>query len=223
MIGNSDGERHPVRAILVHGMGRTAASQVWLAARLCKRGIKVSLFSYSATLGAFDGTVRRLVKFIEGRSENDTFILVGHSLGCVLIRSALPELRGAAPHACFFLAPPSKASRAAKAFRDTRLYRAMNGEMGQLLSDSAFMASLPIPSVPTRVYAGTKGPRGKHSPFGLEPNDGILAVSETPLFEGQAVTEIPMLHTFIMNSQRVLDDIVDVAQATRNPAGRKHS
>jgi len=202
-----------MRAILVHGMGRTAASQIWLAARLCRRGIKVSLFSYSATFGTFDDTVRRLSEFIRKRSGHDGFILVGHSLGCVLIRSALPGLQGPEPQACFFLAPPSKASRAAKAFRDTPLYRALNGEMGQLLSDPAFMESLPVPKVPTRVYAGNKGLRGKHSPFGLEPNDGILAVSETPLFEGQSIIELPMIHTFIMNSQRVLDDIVEVARA----------
>ncbi len=200
-----------MRAILVHGMGRTAASLLWLAARLCRRGIKVSLFSYSATFGTLDDTVRRLSDFIQKWSEDDDFILVGHSLGCVLIRSALLVPYERAPRACFFLAPPSKVSRAAKAFREFPLYRAWNGEMGQLLSDAAFMESLPVPKVPTRVYAGNKGPQGTHSPFGLEPNDGILAVSETALYEGQPIIEIPMIHTFIMNSQRVLDDIVEVA------------
>lgn len=194
-------------------MGRTAASQLWLAARLCGRGISVSIFSYSATFGTFDDTVKRLAAFIEKRTAKEEFILVGHSLGCVLIRSALPELRGGEPLACFFLAPPSKASRAAKLFHDAPLYRVLNGEMGQLLSDETFMDSLPVPNVPTRIYAGTKGPRGRHSPFGHEPNDGILAVSETPLFEGQPITELPAIHTFIMNSQRVLDDIVE---ATKN-------
>lgn len=203
---------HPLRAILVHGMGRTAVSQMWLAARLRRRGVKVSLFSYSATFNTFDATVKRLAEFIEKRSVKDTCVLVGHSLGCVLIRSALAELRGAAPSACFFLAPPSKASRAAKAFRSSAIYRAFNGEMGQFLGDPSFMDSLPIPTIPTRVYAGNKGPRGRHSPFGLEPNDGILAVSETPLYEGQSIIEVPMIHTFIMNSRSVLEDILEAAR-----------
>lgn len=204
-----------MRAILVHGMGRTAASQLWLAAGLCRHGIKVSLFSYSATFGVFDDTVHRLAEFVQARGGKGSFVLVGHSLGCVLIRAALPQLQNSAPLACFFLAPPSQASRTAKAFRDSTLYRALNGEMGQLLSDPAFMAALPVPSVPMRVYAGTKGFRGKRSPFGEEPNDGILAVSETPLFEGQPVIEVPKIHTFIMNSRRVLEDIVELAHAGR--------
>lgn len=200
-------------------MGRTAASQIWLAARLCRRGVKVSLFFYSATFQSFDDTTNRLREFIQKRMKgsDDSFVLVGHSLGCVLIRSALPKL-AMAPAACFFLAPPSQASRAAKAFRDTPLYRVLNGEMGRLLSDPAFMNALPIPTVPTKVYAGTKGPRGKHSPFGFEPNDGILAVSETPLWEGQEITEIHMIHTFIMNSPQVLKDILEVAQALETEA-----
>ena len=206
----------PLRAILVHGMGRTAASQVWLAARLCRRGVKVSLFSYSATFATFEDTALRLATFTQDHSgaPDSPFVLVGHSLGCVLIRKALPML-AIQPTACFFLAPPSKASRAALAFRDTTIYRALNGEMGQLLGDSAFMNSLPIPTVPTKVYAGTKGPRGPHSPFGLEPNDGILALSETPLWAGQPVIEINMIHTFIMNSQQVLDDILELARSSQ--------
>lgn len=202
-----------MRAILVHGMGRTAASQLWLAARLCRHGVKVSLFSYSATLGTYAGTVQRLIGFIQKRNQNEAFVLVGHSLGCVLIRSALPELGGREPLACFFLAPPSKASRAAKAFRNSPFYCVLNGEIGQLLGEPAFMASLPIPKVPMKVYAGNKGLRGKHSPFGFEPNDGILAVAEIPLFEGQSIIELPMLHTFIMNSRQVLDDILEVANS----------
>lgn len=69
------------------------------------------------------------------------------------------------------------------------------------------MAALPIPSVPVRIYAGTSGPRGALSPFGNEPNDGILTVSETAL-GAFPVIQVPALHTFIMNSRIVADDIV---------------
>ena len=69
------------------------------------------------------------------------------------------------------------------------------------------MSSLPVPEIPTRIYAGTAGPRGPLSPFGSELNDGILTVSETEL-PGIPLVQVPALHTFIMNTRVVADDIV---------------
>jgi hypothetical protein len=84
------------------------------------------------------------------------------------------------------------------------------GEMGQLLADDAFMLQLPMPAVPTRIYAGVGGPRAAWLPFGMEPNDVILGVSEaTGGFAGEVV-EVPSVHTFIMHSRRVAADIASV-------------
>ena len=80
--------------------------------------------------------------------------------------------------------------------------------MAQLLADPNFMESLPLPNVPTKIYAGTAGPRGRRSPFGNEPNDSVLMVKETML-PGVPHQTFPVLHTFIMNSQLVTKDIVD--------------
>lgn len=52
------------------------------------------------------------------------------------------------------------------------------------------------------------GPRAAWLPFGMEANDGILSVSEaTDRFKAVAL-RLPSLHTFIMNSNRVYDDMV---------------
>ena len=195
-----------MKALLVHGMGRSPASQLLLALRLERAGIRTHLFGYS-TLASFNGTVARLAARAALVSGSHPFILIGHSLGSVLIRAALPVLSPRGPSACFFLAPPSTACRAARHFSRQRLFRLLTGEAGRHLADEAFMAALPIPSVPVRMYAGTSGPRGALSPFGNEPNDGILAVSETAL-GAFPVIEVPALHTFIMNSRIVADDIV---------------
>mgnify|MGYP006915170926 CR=1 FL=1 len=77
------------------------------------------------------------------------------------------------------------------------------------------MSSLPVPKVPTRIYAGTAGPRGRLSPFGNEPNDGILTVKETEI-PGIPIVHVRALHTFIMNARIVADDIVAHA-LTLNP------
>jgi pimeloyl-ACP methyl ester carboxylesterase len=188
-------------------MGRSPLSQLLLAKRLCSFGIRVELFGYS-TLRPFNASVNRLVNRIVESGDDEPFILVGHSLGCVLIRAALPRLRGLQPAACFFMAPPNKVPRAARFFAPKRLYRLLAGDSGQLISNEAFMAALPVPEGPVRVYAGTAGYRGRLSPFRYEPNDGVLAVSETALSPAHVPMLVPTLHTFIMNSQAVANDIV---------------
>ena len=66
--------------------------------------------------------------------------------------------------------------------------------------------------VPTKIYAGTAGPRGRYSPFGDEPNDSVLTVRETML-PNVPLQTIPVLHTFIMNSKVVTQDIVKTARS----------
>jgi pimeloyl-ACP methyl ester carboxylesterase len=196
-----------MRAILVHGMGRSPLSQLLLAKRLRASGIRVDLFGYSTFL-PFNTSVNRLVRRVAALGDEEPFILVGHSLGCVLIRAALPRLGRRRPSGCFLLAPPNVVPRAARFFASNPLYRFFTRDSGQLLSDEAFMAALPVPEGTVRVYAGTAGYKGKLSPFRKEPNDGILSVSETMLSADDAPMLVPALHTFIMNSALVANDIV---------------
>jgi hypothetical protein len=91
--------------------------------------------------------------------------------------------------------------------------------MAQLLADPQFMTSLPVPGVPTKIYAGTAGPRGRRSPFGAEPNDSVLMVKETMLPNVPHQT-FPVLHTFIMNSREVTQDIITLAKEYSTTAHR---
>jgi pimeloyl-ACP methyl ester carboxylesterase len=192
----------------IHGMGRTPISQLVLAKRLRLRGFRVHLFGYS-TVQSFETCLTRLVSRARKLAGEEPFVLVGHSLGCVLIRAALPRIQPLRPVACFFLAPPSRVAKAARFFANSSLYRLLTRDSGQLLASEAFMESLPVPDVPVRVYAGTGGYRGRFSPFKSEENDGILALSETPLFVGAEVVRVPAIHTFIMNSELVANDIAE--------------
>jgi len=199
-----------LHAILVHGMGRTPVSMLLLAKRLRAAGIKPHLFGYSAAFERWQPCVDRLQRFIAVRSGGAHFIVVGHSLGCVLTRAVLPQL-AQAPQMCFFLAPPTRASSYAIKLSQWRLFRLITGEMGQLLANQEFMESLPIPQVPLRIYAGIKGPRGSWTPFGDEPNDGILSVSEVQL-ASFPLQLLPTIHTIIMNSQQMTDDLLAAVQ-----------
>jgi hypothetical protein len=197
-------------AVLIHGMGRTPLAMSLLAARLQRASIRPHLFGYSVTFERWDRCVQRLEKFIVRRVGASEYIIVGHSLGTVLGRAVLPRLSHP-PAACFLLTPPTRACKAARHFAAFPLTKLLGGEMAQLLADQEFMDSLPPTRVPMKIYAGTAGPRGRYSPFGNEPNDSVLTVKEM-LLPGVPVQTLPVLHTFIMNSKAVTNDIVKVAK-----------
>lgn len=197
-------------------MGRSPLSLLLLAKRLRSFGIEADLFGYS-TLRPFAVSRDRLVTRVLALDE--PFILVGHSLGCVLIRASLPHLTQR-PSACFFLAPPNRVPRAARLFGRNRLSRLLTGGSATLLSDDDFMTALPVPECPVRVYAGTAGYTGRLSPFHDEPNDGVLAVSETVLSPANTPVLVPVLHTFIMNSDVVASDIASTVASLTEPASR---
>lgn len=209
----------PTSVLLVHGMGRTPLSMAFLAIRLKRVGLTVATFGYSAALEAHAPCLDRLENRIKGDvNGNGPYFLVGHSLGAVLIRAVLPRLQERPPAACFFLAPPNRSPRLAQRLASNPIYRALTGEMGQLLADPGFMDALPIPAVPTTVFAGDRGYRGRFSPFHLEPNDGIVSVGETRFSDTHSVVRLPVLHTFIMNNRRVADEITRAALAAAEAA-----
>jgi hypothetical protein len=194
-----------MHAILIHGLGRTPLSMLLLAKRLRDQGMTTHLFGYSAAFEGWESCVERLRGFIAARTRGERFIVIGHSLGCVLTRAVLPNLKHQ-PRLGVFLAPPSTASSLAIKLSKRWLFRALTGEMGQLLARRDFMDALPVPDIPLRVYAGIKGPRGRWMPFGNELNDGVVSVKEVQL-GGFPVQLLPTIHTLIMNSRQVATDI----------------
>ena len=198
-------------AILIHGMGRSPFAMSILAARLRASGIQPHLFGYFVTFERLDGCIQRFEKFITQRVKNNDYIIIGHSLGTVLTRATLPRLIHK-PAACFFLAPPTQVCKTARIFGHFRLAKFLGGEFVQILADDQFMGSLPPTGIPTKVYAGTGGPRGRYSPFGEEPNDGVLTVQETSL-PGVPTQTVPIIHPFIMNSKDVTKDIVKITRS----------
>jgi len=202
--------KRPV-AVLVHGMGRTPLSMALLALRLRRAGFDVALYGYSPTVERLDACLQRLARFLARRVGDRPYIAVGHSLGTVLLRCVLPQMAHA-PALFFLLAPPVQACAIARRAAPLLPYRLFTGEMGQRLADPHFMRSVPVPSCPAVVYAGTAGPRARWLPAGDEQNDGILKVSETVL-AGAALVRVPALHTFLMNSRAVWPDLIGRARA----------
>ncbi|MDV3352828.1 alpha/beta hydrolase [Leptothoe sp. LEGE 181152] len=190
--------------ILLHGMGRTPLSMVILQHRLKQLGYRAHLFGYSATFESLNRVTNRLMALIH-RLHTKNYGLIGHSLGAVIIRNALPLLKQQ-PKVCFFLAPPMIACKAAKVFSKLLPYRVLTGEMGQMLGQDGFMNQLVMPEN-VKIYGGTAGPRAAWLPLGDEINDGLLTIAEASGQFSQGVMRVPTLHSLIMNSKTVFEDM----------------
>jgi hypothetical protein len=192
-----------VNLLLVHGLWRTPLSFFLLIRRLRGWGYATEQFGYAAVAQKYDAIVSRLIQRLERLGRAGPYAIIGHSLGGVLLRSALPHVTGPLPQHLIMLGTPNRSPRLAQVLGVHWVYRRLMGECGVHLSSPLFYEGLPLPNVPYTIIAGTAGPRGRWSPFGNEPNDGIVAVSETRIWDDDPLVVLPVTHTFMMNNAGV--------------------
>jgi pimeloyl-ACP methyl ester carboxylesterase len=200
-----------MQLLFVHGMGRSPVSGWPMLRQLKRRGIAVATFGYLTARADFDAIRRRLQARIVRLARRGDYAVVGHSLGGVLLRAALADLPPEVPlpKRLFLLATPVHASRLARKFQRRFAYRMLTGDCGQLLASDARMAALPPPRVPTTAIVGTRGLPWRPDPFGGEPNDGVVAVSETCADWLTDQVRIPAVHTLMPASRAVAEIILD--------------
>jgi hypothetical protein len=152
---------------------------------------------------------RLRIRIVRMAAQGD-YALIGHSLGGVLLRSALRELPSGTPppQRVFLLGSPVRPALLAKRLRKRFLYRAMTGDCGQMLASSVRMKAIgPVPA-PTTSIVGIRGFRGAHSPFGDARNDGVVSESELQADWITDVVRVLVIHTLLPASSRVADIIL---------------
>ena len=190
--------------LLVHGLGRTPLSLFGLAPALRRAGHHTRFFAYSPTFEPLPRVVRRLTARLRKLARPGRPVgLVGHSLGGLLLRIALPAVPELSVHRLVMLGTPNRPPRLAGWAWRRFPFRWFTRDCGRLLACPGSIPALPAPAVPYTVIAGTAGPRGRLSPFGDEPNDGVVAVAETLVREADEPVLLPVLHTWMMDDARV--------------------
>ncbi len=194
----------PMRALLVHGMGRTPVSMMTLADALRRAGIEPSQFGYSAAFESVERIVGRLRRRLE-QEVDDEYIVAGHSLGGLLLRVAIAGLASGVPRPrrMVMIGTPNQSPRLARRFLGAFWFRAINGDAGRMLASPERMAAIQAPAVSCTIIAGTGGPCGNWSPFGDEPNDGLISVDEARMGGDEEFIELPILHPFMPYDRRV--------------------
>ena len=200
-----------MQAVFVHGMGRTPLSGLRLMWRLKRHGISVSSFFYSVTFQNFKSIETRLRKKIIRVASRGDYVLVGHSLGGILIRSAIASLPPGTrlPTRIFVLGSPVRPSRIAKYLSRYWLFRIATYDCGHLLSSEERMQGIATSPVPTTSFVGTHGLYGKLSPFGDEVNDGVVTASEVSANWITEEVRVPVVHSWMPSSKQISQLIIE--------------
>jgi pimeloyl-ACP methyl ester carboxylesterase len=201
----------PMQALFVHGMGRSSLSGWRLLAGLRAQGVATHTFGYVATLQNFASIRERLVARVNALSADGEYVLIGHSLGGVLLRAAVVSLPAGTrqPSRIFLLGSPIQPSRLARKLRRNWIYRGLAGDCGQLLASSSRMAAIGQSHIPVTCIVGVSGWRGRLSPFKDELNDGIVSVSEVSAAWVDEEVRVPVLHTYMPSNSRVVQAILE--------------
>ncbi|WP_338847072.1 alpha/beta fold hydrolase [Massilia sp. W12] len=194
-----------MRALFVHGMGRTPISAWPLLWKLKRGGLSPESFAYFTPVESFASIERRLISRITALAAQGDYVVIGHSLGGVLLRSALKSLPSGLrrPRHIFLLASPIYPSRLAQRLSSNILYKAITGDCGQFLASGSRMEEIGSASDPITAIVGVRGFSLKCAPFHGEPNDGVVAVSEVSAEWLRDQERIDEMHTLIPASRRV--------------------
>jgi hypothetical protein len=159
--------------LLVHGLGRTPLSMFGLAPALRRAGHHTLFFGYSPTLESVSRIADRLAGQLHRLARRRRPVgLVGHSLGGLMLRLALPRVPELPVHRLVLLGTPNRPPRLARCASLWPPFRWLTRDCGRFLACTEYVPELPPPAIPYTLIAGTAGPRGQWSSFGDEPNDG---------------------------------------------------
>lgn len=200
-----------MQALFVHGMGRSPLSGWPMLRRLRRAGLRTGSFGYVVALETFPAIQARLEKRISAVAADGDYVLIGHSLGGVLMRAALGALgeRVRPPKHIFLLGTPLHPARLAQGLRPFPPFRWLTGDCGHFLSSAERMSALVPCNSPTTSIVGIRGIGWKRGPFGGEPNDGIVTLSEVSADWLTDQVQLETVHTLLPSSAQVARIILD--------------
>lgn len=200
-----------MQVLFVHGMGRSPLSGWPLLWHLKRAGLTTRTFGYAVSVEDFAAIRRRLVVRIIALAAREDYVLVGHSLGGVLVRAAVNALPAHArkPRHVFLLGSPQQPARLAQGLRANPLYRALTRDCGQLLGSKERMAAVGAVSVPTTSIAGVGGSSRRFTAFPGELNDGVVSLAEVSAAWITDKIQLQTIHTLLPMSQGVAQLILE--------------
>jgi pimeloyl-ACP methyl ester carboxylesterase len=179
--------------------------------RLRRAGLTTQSFGHWVSRQNFATIVARLRERLVRIAAAGDYVLVGHSLGGVLLREALrtapPAIRS--PRRLFLLGSPVQVSAIAARMGRNPLYRLITGDCGRLLGSPERMAAIGPAAVPVTAIVGDRGWSLVVGLLPREPHDGIVTVAETTAPWLTDVVRVPVAHMLLPSDARVTQVILD--------------
>jgi triacylglycerol lipase len=191
--------------VLLHGLGRTAASFARMRSALTADGYRALALDYPSTchdLPSLTAILRPRIAEIARATAGDLHF-VGHSMGGLLARSLIADARPQRLGRLVMLGPPNRGSEIADRLRHVGLYRRLLGPAALSLGTTT-VPVWPDPDYPVGVIAGTRS----IDPVGWlmlpRPNDGRVSVAGTRIPGLQGHLVLPVSHALMMNHRVVI-------------------
>lgn len=199
-----------MKILLIHGLGRTSWSLRNLGKSLRAEGFETASFGYRAMVEPYDGIVARLQTRIQGLAE--PYGIVAHSLGGLVARSALSPPQIPTPARVVMLGTPNQPPRLGAIAHRFPPFRLWSGQCGDHLANPDFFKQLPRLAGPYTIIAGTRGWRGRFSPFGDQINDMLVGLDEVRMGQADKVIELPVMHSLMMDHPSVQAAVINAFQ-----------
>jgi hypothetical protein len=204
-----------MQVLFVHGMGRSPLSGWPLLWRLRRAGYHTHNFGHWVCTESFGAIVGRLNERLIQMAHAGDYVLVGHSLGGVLLRQALRTLPRSVrpPKHLFLLGSPVQASSIAVRMGSNPLYRLLTGDCGLMLGSMERMGAIGTPAVPVTAVVGVKSWSLMAGMLPPESNDGVVTLAEATAPWLTDVVQLPVTHTFLPTDARVTAVILERLRA----------
>ena len=203
--------------ILLHGLGRTAYSLVAIEDALVNSGYCVWNKSYPSRAADIEWLAATVINdglaYCESQQAVKTHF-VTHSLGGILVRQYLQDHRIDNLGRIVMLSPPNQGSEVADLLQDHAVYRLATGPAGQQLGTGANSLPLRLAPIPGEIgiITGTSSFDPWFSPMIPGEDDGKVSVEHAKLAEMNDFLVVGSSHTFIMNNEDVIAQILTFLQ-----------
>ena len=197
--------------ILLHGLARTSRSMKKIARALKERGYLTVNVNYPSTKHLIDKLAQDAIsKALKQCPEHAKIHFVTHSMGGILVRQYLRENCIKNIGRVVMLGPPNKGSQAVDRMSKVPGFKLINGPAGMQLGTN--LTSVPntlgAADFELGIIAGTQSISPILSLMLPKPNDGKVAVENTRLEGMVDCIELPVTHTFMMNNNNVIAQLI---------------